>query len=175
MEKASARTPWGPRRPPTPWTGAPIWARCRSGWGTRTSRPPGSTTGAAPAPKTAPPSASRIEGRNFVSDREPLVRSSVLSPCPFGSPVPARLMVMDKSAGKASWRRRGDPLGSRLHFFSSFVPTTVFALSVRFVRTFLSDLLHPPTSVSLASLGPGVSPDGNRQKASVPLVGTPSA
>jgi hypothetical protein len=83
--------------------------------------------------------------------------------------VPARLMVMDKSAGKASWMRRGAPLGIRLHFFSSFVPTTVFALSVRFVRTFSSDLLHPPTSVSLASLGPGVSSDDNRQKASAPL------
>jgi hypothetical protein len=38
-----------------------------------------------------------------------------------------------------------------------------------------SDLLHPPTSVSLASLGPGVSLDDHWQKTLAPLVGTPSA
>jgi hypothetical protein len=57
MEQASGRTPCGPRRPPTRWTGAPTWARSRSGWGTPTCRPPASTTGVAPGPRTAPPSA----------------------------------------------------------------------------------------------------------------------
>ena len=33
MEKASARTPCGPRPPPTPWTRAPISGKCRNGWG----------------------------------------------------------------------------------------------------------------------------------------------
>jgi hypothetical protein len=54
--------------------------------------------------------------------------------------------------------------------FARFVPTTVVGyLLVSF------DLLHPPTLVSLASLGPGVSLDDNRQKTPVPLIGTPSA
>jgi integrase len=60
--------------PPTSWTGAPTSAKSRSGWGTRTSRPPGSTTGAAPALRTAPPSAWPNEGRHFFSDLGPLVR-----------------------------------------------------------------------------------------------------
>jgi hypothetical protein len=50
-EKASARTPCGPRRPPTPWTAAPIWARPRNGWATSKRRPPGPTTTAAPGPR----------------------------------------------------------------------------------------------------------------------------
>jgi site-specific recombinase XerC len=61
MEQASGRTPCGPRPPPTPWTGAPTWAKCRNGWATPTSRPRGSTTGAAPAPKTVPPLGSHIK------------------------------------------------------------------------------------------------------------------
>jgi integrase/recombinase XerD len=61
-EKALARTPCRPRRPPTPWTGAPTWARSRNGSGTRTCPPPGSTTGAAPARRIVPPFAWPIDG-----------------------------------------------------------------------------------------------------------------
>jgi hypothetical protein len=82
---------------------------------------------------------------------------------------------MDKTAGKASWIRSGAPLRGDL-----WVPVFTFTLDL-YQQLWLdgllgsSDLLHPPTSVSLASLGPGVSLDDNRQKTPVPLVGTPSA
>jgi hypothetical protein len=48
ISPALARAPCRPRPPPTPWIAAPTWAKSRSGWGTRTCRPPGSTTAAAP-------------------------------------------------------------------------------------------------------------------------------
>ena len=117
MESASARTPCAPRRPPTPWTAAPIWAECRNGsrhanvsttrlYDRRRSRPEASPTFRV---------AYRTKGFRFRSGTP----GSVLSPCPFDSPVPARLM--DKMAGKASWMRRGRPfarwpLGIGLHF-----------------------------------------------------------
>jgi hypothetical protein len=84
-----ARTPCGPRRPPTPWTGAPTWARSRSGSATPTCRPPGSTTGAAPGPKTAPLSMWGIEFEEFRSRSG--TACQVLSPASVLAPAAQRL------------------------------------------------------------------------------------